>query len=110
MDTAKNDIHEKMYMRFCMWVEYNGDGMRAMRNKGRDMVRRHKHPSARYLLEWLRYDSDTKIVDIGDEFKINNSWAPIIARIIKRDIPDLAPHIELRTSIYDKFELPTIDW
>ncbi|MBQ9058637.1 MAG: hypothetical protein IJ125_05600, partial [Atopobiaceae bacterium] len=86
------------------------EGMCAMRDKGREMISRHKHPSARYLLEWLRRDSNVKLDDCGGQYKIANIFSPILARIFVRDFPEFKEHFNLAKSEFDEVELPTIDW
>lgn len=39
----------------------------------------------------------------GDDFRINNSFLPIYARILATDLPEVRPYVELRKSVYDVF-------
>lgn len=43
------------------------------------------------------------VTDTGEDFKVNHNYGAAWARFIRRDNPDLAPHIVLRKSRFDRF-------
>lgn len=53
------------------------------------------------LLRWLR--SHDVVNDLGRPCRPNNDYAAPLVRDICRDRPQVRPHVESRTSVYDEF-------
>ena len=53
------------------------------------------------LIRWLR--SRDVVNDLGRPCRPNNDFGPLIVRDICRDRPQVRPHVETRTSVYDEF-------
>lgn len=60
-----------------------------------------KHVGSAELAAYLRGHDFTN--SEGGEFKTNNSYIAAWIRFLADDYPDLAPHIELRGSRFDRF-------
>lgn len=96
---------------FVFWVSRNGEAMAEMREHALDLADRGRRVSAKYLVEWLRYEADARIVgDAEHEWKVPNEYTPLIARYLAIDSPQLKPFIEFKQSEFDKLDLPPIHW
>jgi len=56
--------------------------------------RGHRHWSARTIIEYLRHE--TALAEVGGEFKVNNNYAPDMARLYADTFPDRAGLFETR--------------
>lgn len=59
----------------------------------------NRRVSIQRLIEQVR--AKDRVNWAGQEVKINNSFAPLIARKLVHDFPQLRSHVELRRSSYD---------
>lgn len=97
---------------FTEWVERNPNAMRAMYRKAIDLAYRGKRVSAKYLVEWLRYDADVSLSPNKEaDWKVPNEFTPLVARYLVRRNQGLEAHFEMKPSAFDKLELPKIgEW
>lgn len=64
-----------------IWTRFCGEA-HCIWNSGR------RHWSARTIIEYLRHE--TALTEVGGEFKINNNYAPDMARLFADTFPDRA--------------------
>ncbi len=64
------------------------------RESNRIWDRGRRHWSARTVIEYMRHQ--TALSEVGGEFKINNNWAPDMARLFAEQFPERASLFEFR--------------
>lgn len=86
---------------FEAFAEANPGAIRAMEAKAVSLDKRGLHVSAKYLVEWLRYESGIRINRVRYEtprgtrsFALNNVITPYLARWLKERHPEM--RIEIR--------------
>lgn len=81
------------------WIKRNPDIWLRFKRYATNEASHKRRVSVQWLLEDVRkYD---RVDSAGDVVKINNSFAPIFARELVRQCPEIRPYIELRKSVYD---------
>lgn len=96
---------------FIVWAGANPDAMAAMYGKAVELASRGKRVSSKYLVEWLRYDSDVALKDNPEaEWKVPNEFTPLIARAIVKRYPPIAANVITKPSEFDGLELPERGW
>jgi hypothetical protein len=80
---------------FAEWLLANGHIWSAFAARA-DAVwnRGRRHYSARTIIEVLRFES--MLAEVGGEWKINNNYAPDLARLYRQTYPDRAALFETR--------------
>ena len=92
------DESETVFDRFKRFHQENPDVYRLFRNKARKLHRvGRRHYGARRIFESMRYDHD--IQTTGDDFKLNNDFCPLYARLLMMHEPQwFEGFFEMRTS------------
>lgn len=80
---------------FASWLLANGHiWTRFCAEADRVWTRGRRHYSARTLIEYIRHE--TALSEIGGDFKVNNNYAPDLARLYADTFPDRADLFEFR--------------
>jgi hypothetical protein len=86
-------------IRALEWIRRNPDIWARFKRHALNEAAHERRVSVQWLLEDVRkFD---RVDNAGDVVKVNNSFAPIFARELVRQCPEIRPYIELRRSIYD---------
>ena len=82
---------------FAEWLETNWPLWEAFeRQSNKVYLTGRKNYSARTIIEWMRHE--TLLAEVNSEFKINNNFAPDLARLYIQMYPSRAGFFELRHS------------
>lgn len=81
------------------WIGLNPDLWERLEAHCLNEAAHERRISVQWLIEDVR--AHDYVNRIGDPCKVNNSFAPIFARRLIKEHPELAPFIETRRSIYD---------
>ena len=81
------------------WRKLNSDVWAKFERHCLNEAAHERRVSVKWLIEDVR--AHDYVNRIGDPCKINNSFAPIFARMLIHDHPELAHFIETRSSVYD---------
>lgn len=92
---------------FVQWCRVNADALREMDEHAVAMQARGRRVSAKWLVEWERYEGEAKLrgIPFTDQhgsthvYAINNSDTPLIARWLRERHPSM--RIETRRSMFD---------
>lgn len=76
---------------------------RLMAETALELKRNGERVSIARVFEAVRCNGGFKAVD-GEPFKLNNTLAPALARLLSRDFPELSGAFELRKSLSDGWE------
>ena len=87
--------------KFRKWAKANPDVLRWMFHRVRWQVEVGRRTSAKRLFEQARYDSGIRIVDIDGEVKVKNDFAPFVARILIKSIPEARSLFVTKKSVFD---------
>jgi hypothetical protein len=87
--------HSKYRDDFAHWLTQNWHVWEAFARKA-DQVWNcgRRHYSARTIVEVLRFESS--IAEVGGEFKVNNNYAPDLARLYMETYPERADLFDTR--------------
>lgn len=99
-------------MKFRKWASCNADVMEWLYNVARTNALTGKKTSVRRLFEWLRWDSGIRISGYDADVAMRNDYAPLVARILIKSVPDFSRCITCKKSRYDLLDnslLPTFD-
>lgn len=96
---AQLDRAETILNRFYQWREDNPSAWEYMEAIALNKAAQGQRVSARALIETIRAH-DLTDVD-GRPSKPNNDYAAAMARTLTIEHPEIAPHVERRSSIYD---------
>lgn len=81
------------------WIRLNPNIWARFKSWALNEAAHERRVSVQWLLEDVRrFD---RVNNAGDVVKVNNSFAPIFARQIVAECPEIRPYIEMRRSIYD---------
>lgn len=81
------------------WIRCNPDVWARFKRHALNEAAHERRVSVQWLLEDVRkFD---RVDSAGDVVKVNNSFAPIFARELVKQCPNVKPFIETRRSIYD---------
>lgn len=96
---------------FESWLRDNSYAMQAMYQHALTLAFRGKRVSAKYLVEWLRYEADIPIQGLPDfEYKVSNDFTPLISRYLIKRCDWLKDYVVLKPSDFDRMELPELEW
>ena len=87
--------------KFRKWAKANPDVLRWMHRRIRWHVETGSRTSAKRLFEQARYDSGIRIVDVEGEVKLKNDFAPLVARILVKSIPEAKSLFVTKKSVFD---------
>lgn len=87
--------------KFRKWAKANPDVLRWMFHRVRWQVEVGRRTSAKRLFEQARYDSGIRIVDVDGEVKVKNDFAPFVARILIKSIPEAKSMFVTKKSVFD---------
>ena len=93
------DRAESTLNRFYQWREDNPQAWAFAEAIALNKAARGQRVSVRALVEAIR-THDLADVD-GRPPKPNNDYAPIVARVLIIEHPEVSPHVERRRSVYD---------
>lgn len=99
-------------LKFRKWASCNADVMEWLYNVARTNALTGKKTSVRRLFEWLRWDTGLRISGYDADVAMRNDYAPLVARILIKSVPDFARCITCKKSRYDLLDdsqLPTFD-
>jgi hypothetical protein len=89
-----------VYARYQQYLQRYPEVLPAAVRLAREWVARRRRIGAKLIVEMLRYDTPIG-ADRSDGYKINNSYAPFLARDMIALAPELAEAIETRSSRAD---------
>lgn len=82
------------------WIRLNPEAWLRFKGHALHEAAHGRRVSVQWLLEDCRkYD---RVNSAGDPVKVNNSFAPIFARQLVEECPEVRPFIEMRRSVYDE--------
>lgn len=99
-------------LKFRKWASCNADVMEWLYNVARTNALTGKKTSVRRLFEWMRWDSGIRISGYDADVAMRNDYAPLVARILIKSVPDFSRCITCKKSRYDLLDdsqLPTFD-
>ena len=111
-DAWDKSIAEFDLLKFRKWASCNGDILAWLYNVARTNTLTGKKTSIRRLFEWMRWDSGICISGYDADVAMRNDYAPLVARILIKSVPDFAKCITCKKSRYDLLDdsqLPTFD-
>lgn len=80
---------------FADWLSENAHIWSAFcREANKVWSRGRRHYSSRTIIEYLRHE--TALADAGGKFKVNNNYAPDMARLYSESFPERASFFETR--------------
>lgn len=93
---------------FGVWRDANPSAMRALEGHARYLGVKGMVVSAKYLVEWLRYETTIKPVPVPfydhqgrrHEFRFNNNHTALLGRHLKAKYPEL--RVTMRQSAHDE--------
>ena len=99
-------------LKFRKWASCNGDVLTWLYNVARTNAITGKKTSVRRLFEWLRWDTGLRISGYDADVAMRNDYAPLVARILIKSVPDFSRCITCKKSRYDLLDdsqIPTFD-
>lgn len=111
-DAADKSRAEFDLMKFRKWASCNGDILAWLYNAARTRALTGKKTSVRRLFEWLRWDTGLRISGYDADVAMRNDYAPLVARILIKSVPDFSRCITCKKSRFDLLDgsqLPTFD-
>lgn len=93
--------------RACEWIKNNKQAWLNMRKMARKDAHDSKYISVKKYIELVREQAGYT----ENEFKVNNDFAPVFARLLQKAEPTARDFIKRRKSKLDAIELPELpDW
>ena len=111
-DAADRALAEFDLLKFRKWASCNGDILAWLYNVARTNALTGEKTSVRRLFEWMRWDSGIRISGYDTDVAMRNDYAPLVARILIKSVPDFARCITCKKSRFDLLDdsqLPTFD-
>lgn len=111
-NAANKSLADFDLLKFRKWASCNADVMEWLYNVARTNALTGKKTSVRRLFEWLRWDTGLRISGYDADVAMRNDYAPLVARILIKSVPDFSRCITCKKSRYDLLDdsqLPTFD-
>lgn len=87
--------------KFHKWAKKNPDVLRWMFHRVRWCIDTKSRTSAKSLFEDARREKSISIVDVDGEVKVKNDFAPFVARILIKSIPEAKSLFVTKKSVFD---------
>lgn len=87
--------------KFRKWAKKNPDVLRWMFDHVRWCIDTKSRTSAKSLFEDARREKNIRIVDVDGEVKVKNDFAPFVARILIKSIPEAKSLFVTKKSVFD---------
>lgn len=87
--------------KFRKWAKKNPDVLRWMFDHVRWCIDTKSRTSAKSLFEDARREKSIRIVEVDGEVKLKNDFAPFVARILVKSIPEAKSLFVTKKSVFD---------
>lgn len=87
--------------KFRKWADKNPDVLLWMFDHVRECIDTKSRTSAKSLFEDARREKNIRIVDVDGEVKVKNDFAPFVARILIKSIPEAKSLFVTKKSVFD---------
>lgn len=87
--------------RFRKWADKNPDVLLWMFDHVRECIDTKSRTSAKSLFEDARREKNIRIVEVDGEVKVKNEFAPFVARILIKSIPEAKSLFVTKKSVFD---------
>lgn len=87
--------------KFRKWADKNTDVLLWMFDHVRECIDTKSRTSAKSLFEDARREKNIRIVEVDGEVKLKNDFAPFVARILIKSIPEAKSLFVTKKSVFD---------